>query len=391
MVVVVVMGVSGCGKTTVAAHLAQELGCEWVDGDGFHPQSNIAKMRSGTPLTDADRIPWLLNINKYMKRWVAAGKPGVVACSALKKVYRDVLAADIRGQVLFVHLQGPFNLILRRMKQRQGHFMPAALLQSQFDALEPPDPDVEACINLDIVRPSGAIVQQAMQHPRLQALAKGSSSNNDGGERSTVEAKHIIVGVDHGGDGNGDSDDDGDVDGDGLGMRLVSNTANAGQQKQVGGNDSGEEEEEEDDEAEVSMELLCSECLESSHVRRSLREHRRSLSQHNLATTWKCEACTLKHEQQRQHGDVTPRVVCSMCKNAWNWFPTTADGHRVPLPVGPWICPSCEGPARRRHGSSSGDGDGGDSAGDSAGDGVSAAALVCHTSSQHQQGNNPNV
>ena len=136
MTIVLVMGVSGCGKTTVAAGVAQRLGWRLLEGDAFHPPSNVAKMASGTPLTDEDRWPWLRAIAS-----AAAGEASaVIACSALKRAYRDVLKAG-RGDVVIVYLQGSRDLIGARLAARKGHFMPSGLLDSQFATLQEPGSD----------------------------------------------------------------------------------------------------------------------------------------------------------------------------------------------------------------------------------------------------------
>lgn len=131
------MGVSGSGKTTVGKKLAERLGYGFRDGDEFHPESNVAKMRSGTPLNDEDRRPWLESIQAHMRAEHEAGRGGVVACSGLKEVYRDLL---LRGEpwVRFIHLTGPKEVIAERMQARPGHFMPVTLLESQLATLEPP-------------------------------------------------------------------------------------------------------------------------------------------------------------------------------------------------------------------------------------------------------------
>ena len=139
-VAVIVMGVSGCGKSTVASWLAGRLGWEFRDADDFHPPANIAKMRASIPLDDADRAPWLAAIAAYIARLRAEGRHGVVTCSALKRAYRDVLVAG-HGDVALVHLSGTQALVARRLSARLGHFMPPGLLQSQFAALEPPGAD----------------------------------------------------------------------------------------------------------------------------------------------------------------------------------------------------------------------------------------------------------
>ncbi|MCP9993267.1 gluconokinase [Streptomyces albogriseolus] len=136
--VVVVMGVAGTGKTTIGPLLAARLGVPYAEGDDFHPQSNIAKMSAGTPLTDDDRWPWLDAIGDWAQG--RAGLGGVVSCSALKRSYRDRLRAAAPG-VVFVHLTGDRALIEDRMSHRQGHFMPTALLDSQFATLQPLEPD----------------------------------------------------------------------------------------------------------------------------------------------------------------------------------------------------------------------------------------------------------
>jgi carbohydrate kinase (thermoresistant glucokinase family) len=135
--VIVVMGVSGSGKTTIAEALARRLGCEFAEGDAFHPEANVAKMRAGVPLEDADRAPWLDAIAQWIGRRRAEGQRCVVACSALKRAYRERLAAG-RDDVRFVYLQGEYGLIAGRLAQRRGHYMPPTLLRSQFDALEEP-------------------------------------------------------------------------------------------------------------------------------------------------------------------------------------------------------------------------------------------------------------
>lgn len=138
MTVVVLMGVSGCGKTTIAARLAERLGWQMLEGDRLHPPENVAKMQAGTPLEDADRWPWLRAIAAAIDAWRDAGVSGVVACSALKRAYRTILVGP-RPDVVLVYLQGPHNLIAARLAARRGHFMPPGLLASQFATLEEPD------------------------------------------------------------------------------------------------------------------------------------------------------------------------------------------------------------------------------------------------------------
>ena len=146
--IVVVMGVSGSGKSTIAAMLAAALGCQYQEGDDLHPSENVEKMRGGTPLTDADRMPWLRKIAEEIDGWRARGECGVLTCSALKRSYRDVIIGD-RRDVLLVYLKGSPDLIHRRMAARHEHFMPVALLDSQFATLEEPTPD-ERPITLDV-------------------------------------------------------------------------------------------------------------------------------------------------------------------------------------------------------------------------------------------------
>jgi carbohydrate kinase (thermoresistant glucokinase family) len=144
-VVVIVMGVSGSGKTTVAALLAAALGCQFQEGDDLHPAANVKKMHGGTPLTDADRLPWLQKIAEEIDGWRARGESGVLTCSALKRAYRDIVIGE-RKDVTLVYLKGSYDLIHRRMAMRHGHYMPVALLDSQFEALEEPMPDEQAIV-----------------------------------------------------------------------------------------------------------------------------------------------------------------------------------------------------------------------------------------------------
>ncbi len=145
MTVVVVMGVSGSGKTTVAAMLAGALHCPFLEGDELHPPANVEKMRSGTPLSDADRLPWLRKIAERIDGWRDRQESGVVTCSALKRTYRDILIGDRPG-VRLVYLKGSRDLIQRRMAARHEHFMPVALLDSQFATLEEPALDEQAVV-----------------------------------------------------------------------------------------------------------------------------------------------------------------------------------------------------------------------------------------------------
>ena len=137
------MGVSGSGKSTVAARLAQRLGWEFAEADRFHSPANVAKMASGVPLDDADRWPWLDGIAAWIDDRRRAGRRCVVACSALKRAYRERLAA---GHVRFVYLRGDYDTIAARLAGRTGHYMPASLLRSQFDTLEEPGADENALV-----------------------------------------------------------------------------------------------------------------------------------------------------------------------------------------------------------------------------------------------------
>ena len=140
---IVVMGVSGSGKTTVGRLLADRLGFDFLEGDTFHPPENIAKMRRGEPLGDEDRWPWLDRLNGELRRAAEAGRGLVLTCSALKRRYRDRLRSDA-PTLRFIYLRGELNVIEARLRFRKGHFMPPDLLESQFKALEEPEPDEAA-------------------------------------------------------------------------------------------------------------------------------------------------------------------------------------------------------------------------------------------------------
>lgn len=140
MTVLVLMGVSGCGKTTVAKLVAEAHGVPYQEGDALHPPENVAKMSEGHPLTDEDRWPWLHAIAAVIDGWRAAGQSGLVTCSALKRAYRDILIGP-RQDVRLVFLRGDQALIAGRLAKRRGHYMPSSLLDSQFATLEEPGPD----------------------------------------------------------------------------------------------------------------------------------------------------------------------------------------------------------------------------------------------------------
>ena len=153
---VVVMGVSGSGKSTVGRLAAEALGAPFVDGDDLHPPANVAKMTAGIPLTDEDRGPWLLEVGR---RLAAAGPEGIViACSALKRAYRDMIRAEAPGAV-FAELDGTRELLAERLTDRPGHFMPASLLDSQLATLEPLQSD-EAGMRLDVALPPAELARR---------------------------------------------------------------------------------------------------------------------------------------------------------------------------------------------------------------------------------------
>ncbi|HVI96112.1 MAG TPA: gluconokinase [Anaeromyxobacter sp.] len=160
IVQIVVMGVSGSGKSTVAARLAERLACEWADGDAFHSAASVAKMSAGIPLDDEDRRPWLRAVAAWIGERERAGRSAVIACSALKRSYRDALRMA-SPHVTFVHLAGTPPLIAARTHARTGHFMPERLLASQYAILEPLGAD-EPGVTLDVSAPVDALVEAAL-------------------------------------------------------------------------------------------------------------------------------------------------------------------------------------------------------------------------------------
>ena len=156
---VVVMGVSGCGKSTVGQLLATGLGVHYVEGDELHPPENVARMAAGIALTDADRHGWLQAVASQLANATTGARGVVVTCSALKRSYRDLLRASA-PDVRFVHLHGPRELLAARMAARTSHYMPPSLLQSQLDTLQPPAPD-EHALTLTIDQPADALARQA--------------------------------------------------------------------------------------------------------------------------------------------------------------------------------------------------------------------------------------
>ena len=172
----IVMGVSGSGKSTIAAKLAQRLGWTYEDGDRFHPASNVAKMSAGHPLTDEDRWPWLQAIANEVDRVCQAGEHVVIACSALKRSYREVLVHG-RDDVRIVYLSGTQELIADRLALRKDHFMPPGLLASQFKTLEPPEPD-ENAVTVSIDASVGEIVDDTVRQMRLSPGASSTPHRN---------------------------------------------------------------------------------------------------------------------------------------------------------------------------------------------------------------------
>ena len=153
------MGVSGCGKTSVGLALSEVLGWPFYDGDDFHPQMNVDKMSKGIPLDDSDRQPWLECLHSLIADHLALDRALIVACSALKRKYRQILTSDLEN-VLFVHLAGSFDLIYSRMEEREGHYMKADMLRSQFDDLEIP----EEALKLTIASPVSQIVEDIIMY-----------------------------------------------------------------------------------------------------------------------------------------------------------------------------------------------------------------------------------
>lgn len=173
----IIMGVSGSGKSTLGACLSEKLGWPLHEGDNFHPPQNIEKMARGEPLTDEDRLPWLLELHEVIEKERRSGSDALVVCSALKRLYRQILlygskASSPQDQdilppaspgVYFVFLHGDYDLLHQRLMAREGHYMKADLLQSQFDVLEPPS-DEEKVLPLDIRRSIGEMAMEVEEH-----------------------------------------------------------------------------------------------------------------------------------------------------------------------------------------------------------------------------------
>ncbi|XP_038161496.1 probable gluconokinase isoform X1 [Cyprinodon tularosa] len=176
----IIMGVSGCGKTSLGTSLSEKLGWPFYEGDNFHPQENIDKMARGEPLTDQDRFPWLLRLHEIIERERCSGSDALIACSALKRLYRHILlhgsmsgapticshqttSHSASPEVFFLYLHGDYDLIHQRMVARQGHYMKAELLRSQFDILEPPSEE-ENMLTLDIRKSLSEMILEVEKH-----------------------------------------------------------------------------------------------------------------------------------------------------------------------------------------------------------------------------------
>ncbi|MCU1404986.1 MAG: gluconokinase [Glaciihabitans sp.] len=181
------MGVSGSGKSTVAAILAGQLGWDLEEGDDLHPDENVAKMAAGTPLTDEDRQPWLETISTWIVEHTMADVPGIITCSALKRKYRDVLR---ERNVVFVYLQGSKDLISRRLSARLNHYMPPSLLDSQVETLEPPGPD-ENAIAVDAGRSPAEEAAEVVERLGLQPRPGSSRLGAPFPGRSSVGAAPV--------------------------------------------------------------------------------------------------------------------------------------------------------------------------------------------------------
>lgn len=168
--VLVVMGVSGCGKSTLAQLMGERMGWPVIEGDDLHTPNNIARMSNGIPLTDEDRAPWLDRIAAQIATWAEAGQCGIVTCSSLRRRYRERIAGG-SPNVCFVYLRGSREDIAPRLRQRTGHFMPVAMLDSQFATLEEPDMEEEVVMALDVNAAQDVLAELACAH--LDSLATG--------------------------------------------------------------------------------------------------------------------------------------------------------------------------------------------------------------------------
>ena len=174
--ILVLMGVSGSGKTTIGEELAARLGWPFEEGDSLHPEANIAKMHAGIPLTDADRQPWLERVAAWIDGQRAAKQPGIITCSALKRSYREIVIGD-RPEVRLVYLRGGRDLIAEHLAGRKGHFMPASLLQSQIDTLEGPDPDEDPLI-VDVGPSAAQVADEIIRQLGASATVAGPENAN---------------------------------------------------------------------------------------------------------------------------------------------------------------------------------------------------------------------
>jgi ribose 5-phosphate isomerase A len=174
--ILVIMGVSGSGKSTIGEELAARLGWPFEEGDSLHPEANIAKMHAGIPLTDADRQPWLERVAAWIDAQRAKRQPGIISCSALKRSYRRIIIGD-RPEVRLIYLRGGRDLIAEHLAGRHGHFMPASLLQSQIDTLEGPDPD-EDPLTIDVGPPPAQVAQEIIRQLCASATIVRSCGRN---------------------------------------------------------------------------------------------------------------------------------------------------------------------------------------------------------------------
>ncbi len=172
--ILILMGPTGCGKTTIGRLLARRLGWPLLDGDDFHPEANVAKMHSGQPLDDSDRRPWLLALRREIENRIRVGQSAIIACSALKRSYRELLGVE-QQTVRTVYLRGTFDLLQRRLAHRRGHFMPPELLRSQLDTLEVP----EGGLTVDIDDPPEAVVDRIVANLPKAAQSGPYGSNQN--------------------------------------------------------------------------------------------------------------------------------------------------------------------------------------------------------------------
>ena len=170
----IVMGVSGCGKSSVGESLAHSLGWDFYDADDFHPPENVSKMANGIPLDDSDRTPWLASLHDMISSSLKADSPGVLACSALKEHYRKQLL-DGNNNAQIIYLKGSYDLIWSRMEKRKNHYMKPHMLQSQFETLEEPS----NALTMDISLPVDVIVQKITEHYRLEPKAYNKSKSKE--------------------------------------------------------------------------------------------------------------------------------------------------------------------------------------------------------------------